>query len=196
MKKWILTAAAVLLCSCSVQADSTSGTPSETILKTQETTAAQTTEAAAEAETEAAPAEETEAPAAVTVAEIVSYTCDDVCQRIMSEMEFPSMVKVDADSLSMYIDTAVPEGTDWAMYICGSGGFADELFIMKDAPDDTVTAAKARVDRRHSDFEDYAPDEALKLEDALFIEENGYFMYFVTYDNDKCDDIAHEMLRS
>ncbi|MBQ8978967.1 MAG: DUF4358 domain-containing protein, partial [Oscillospiraceae bacterium] len=158
--------------------------PSETVLRSEETASSSVTAAeVSESVTEASVTE----PA-------VTYTCDEVCQRILSEVEFPSMVSVSAEKMPDYIDAAVPEGTDIAMYICGSGGFSDELFIMKSDDADIIGAAKDRIEKRTKDFEDYAPDEAQKLSDALFIETDGCFMYFVSSDNDLCDDIAREML--
>lgn len=149
-----------------------------------------------------APAETTAAPAAeqTTASTVkVAYTCDDAAVKMMAEIEFPSMVRVERGDLPTYLSADIPETTDFAMYLCGSGGFADEVFITSTEGVDTEALSKAveeRIGQRYSDFEDYVPEEAEKIDNSVVAEIPGYYMYFVTADNSKCVSIAESMLGS
>lgn len=182
MKNRLLTLGiAFLLCSCS---SATAADTSQTDqIQTEQTVQAEQTEG-----TQPAP-EETEAEKI--------YSCDDVAQAIMKEIEFPTMVAVTPDDLGLYLDVQIPDDAELAMYVCGSGGFADEICIIKGTSldqDSLKAAAEKRITSRLKDFEDYNPDESGKLDSAQIKCMDGCFMYFITADNDRCEDIANEML--
>ncbi len=194
MKRILTAAAAVLLCACSVQAETpvqTASQPvlSETVVQTEET------EQPAQPQTETSTdASQTETSTEASQSE-VQYTCEDAADKILSDVDFPTMMKVDNAKISDYLGTDVPESADAAMYICGSGGFADELFIIKTDDSSAYSDnARKRINDRMKDFEDYDPDESAKLDDALVLDTGGYFIYFVTNDNDRCEEIVRDML--
>lgn len=194
MKRILTAAAAVLLCACSVQAETpvqTASQPvlSETVVQTEET------EQPAQQQTETSTdASQTETSTEASQSE-VQYTCEDAADKILSDVDFPTMMKVDNAKISDYLGADVPESADAAMYICGSGGFADELFIIKTDDSSAYSEnARKRINDRMKDFEDYDPDESAKLEDALVLDTGGYFIYFVTNDNDRCEEIVRDML--
>ena len=185
MKRILTAAAAVLLCACSVQAETPVQTASQPVLSE---TAVQTEET----EQPAQPQTETSTEASQSE---VQYTCEDAADKILSDVDFPTMMKVDNAKISDYLGANVPESADAAMYICGSGGFADELFIIKTDDSSAYSDnARKRINDRMKDFEDYDPDESAKLEDALVLDTGGYFIYFVTNDNDRCEEIVRDML--
>lgn len=148
-----------------------------------------------------APAPETETTPAATEAETTEkekkFDCDDAGQEIITEIDFPSMIEVERSDVSSYLNIEIPEGNDFSMYVCASGGFSDEFLIVQTDGMDTAKleeAVTARVSERYSDFEDYVPEEAEKLNNAIVTEMPGYFMYFVTADNDRCVQIVGELL--
>jgi hypothetical protein len=129
--------------------------------------------------------------------ERVAYSCDDTAQRIISELDISSMVSVDKSDMKQFIDAELPQDADIAFYTCGSGAAADEIFIAETDDIDIKaleTAVSKRIDERYSEFEDYKPEEADKIKNAAAFELPGYYMYFITDNNDKCVDTAKEML--
>lgn len=77
------------------------------------------------------------------------------------------MADIGADRVHMYLDFEIPEGCDFAMSICGSGGFADEIFVIDASDIDEAVleaAVEKRITAREKDFEGYNPDEYDKLE--------------------------------
>ncbi|MBP0955235.1 MAG: DUF4358 domain-containing protein [Oscillospiraceae bacterium] len=199
--------AVLLLGGCSGE-----GAPSDTPATTSETALAAVTEslsAEAASPTEAT-ADETsadETTAQDTTEETTAETaavepvdgsvCKAVALAVMDAVEFPSMAEAGADRIGSYLDCDLSQAADFAMYICGSGGFADEIFIVsKEGVDINAVedAMNARIDSRINDFEDYDPNEVKKLEALQLLETDGYFMYAVSSDADKCIDTAAQML--
>lgn len=124
--------------------------------------------------------------------------CGDIANAVMAAVELPSMAEVGADRIGMYLDLAVPEGCDFSMYICGSGGFADEVFVINTdgiSVDDIRSAAEKRIEARKKDFEGYNPDEFDKLDNYFSAEKNGYYIYAVTCDNSACESIFDEYVK-
>ena len=200
--------AVLLLGGCSGE-----GAPSDTPATTSETALAAVTEslsAEAASPTEAT-ADETsadETTAQDTTEETTAETaavepvdgsvCKAVALAVMDAVEFPSMAEAGADRIGSYLDCDLSQAADFAMYICGSGGFADEIFIVsKEGVDINAVedAMNARIDSRINDFEDYDPNEVKKLEALQLLETDGYFMYAVSSDADKCIDTAAKMLK-
>lgn len=199
--------AVLLLGGCSGE-----GAPSDTPATTSETAlaavteslsaeAASTTEAAADETSadETAAQDTTEETTAETAAvePVDGSVCKAVALAVMDAVEFPSMAEAGADRIGSYLDCDLSQAADFAMYICGSGGFADEIFIVsKEGVDINAVedAMNARIDSRINDFEDYDPNEVKKLEALQLLETDGYFMYAVSSDADKCIDTAAQML--
>lgn len=123
--------------------------------------------------------------------------CADITASILESIEFPSMAEVTAERAEIYIDFAIPEGCDFSMYICGSGGFADEVCVISgDFDSDAFEAAvEKRINSRKRDFEGYNPDEFDKLEDYYFEYSDGFAIYTVTADNDTSARIFEEMVK-
>ncbi len=141
--------------------------------------------------------EETTAETAA-VEPVDGSVCKAVALAVMDAVEFPSMAEAGADRIGSYLDCDLSQAADFAMYICGSGGFADEIFIVsKEGVDINAVedAMNARIDSRINDFEDYDPNEVKKLEALQLLETDGYFMYAVSSDADKCIDTAAQMLK-
>ena len=123
------------------------------------------------------------------------YTADETADAMMTAVEFPTMVKITADKAGEYLGTSIPEDLDFTMYICGSGGFADEIVLAKGSSlkqCDLVSAAKKRTEGRLEDFADYNPAESSKIENALILSNDNVFVCVISSDIDKCEDILAE----
>ena len=195
MKKHCLAASAVLcavmMTACGAEseppADTSAQTVSESTAELTSETESETTEAALD-ETSAEETSET----AETSEEKDSFTCADIVADIENTVELPSMAEIGADRVHMYLDFEIPEGCDFAMSICGSGGFADEIFVIDASNIDEAAleaAVEKRIESREKDFEGYNPDEYDKLENYFSKYSNGYYMYVVTADNTACENI-------
>lgn len=127
-----------------------------------------------------------------------AFLCSDITNEIIECVEMSSMAEVGADRIALYLDCAIPENCDFSMYICGSGGFADEVFVLNAGDNDIselISAVESRIESRMKDFESYNPDEFKKLEDYFSAEKNGYFIYTVTGDNDTCESIFEKYVK-
>ncbi len=131
-------------------------------------------------------------------AEAAAFSCTDITAEIESTVSLSSMAEVGADRIKKYLDFDIPEGCDFSMLICGSGGFADEVFVIS-AADIDITALEEAVDKRiearKKDFEGYNPDEFDKLENAFSKYSDGYYMYAVTGDNAACENIFDKYVK-
>ncbi len=125
-------------------------------------------------------------------------SCSEITAKILENEEFPSMAEVGTDRAGLYLDLEIPADSDFSMYICGSGGFADEVCVIGSADLDSTLfeeAVEKRIDARKKDFEGYNPDEFDKL-DSYYMEVYGnYFIYAVTPDNDVCQSIFNEYVK-
>lgn len=117
----------------------------------------------------------------------------DAVNEIVSTVKMSSMAEVGADRLNNYVDIDQAEIENFSMYMCGSGGFADEVAVFKmkssDSADKLKDVLSARVEKRKADFKDYNPDENTKLENALILVKGNYVFFSVTGDNDTAKSI-------
>ncbi len=175
MKKIIIAAAviaAMALSSCGNQEDGESvqanGTPAET-------TAAVSSEQA-----------EAEASAA------------DIASAVMSEIEIPSAVEKDADSLGAFYDIDVSTVADMSVFICGSGAYPDELAVFRFNDADSAASGAAEVQKRLESqielYTDYTPDEVYKLEDAAVIEKGNWVVLIICSDNSRASEIVNGLI--
>lgn len=117
----------------------------------------------------------------------------EITAKIIADIEMSSLAEVQSDRIEMYLDVDLEKVDSFSMFICGSGGFADEVgvFRMKSAADceDLKTLITERLDKRKVDFEDYNPDEFEKLGKAVCGVSGNYVYYAVTPDSDKAESI-------
>lgn len=126
------------------------------------------------------------------------FSCADIAESIIGTVDMSSMAEVGADRLPVYLDFDLPENCDFSMYICGSGGFADEVFVINADGIDVESlkaAAEKRIEVRKKDFEGYNPDEFDKLDNYYTDEVNGYYIYAVTSDNSVCESIFLDFVK-
>lgn len=132
-------------------------------------------------------------------AEHLEYSCKDITAKILESVEFPSMAEVGIDRVGIYLDCEIPTESDFSMFICGSGGFADEICVINTSSIDEAAfedAVNRRVEARKKDFEGYNPDEYDKLDNFYFESANGYCIYAVTADNEISAAIFEEFVKN
>ena len=129
---------------------------------------------------------------AVSVAENAAEP-SEVTAKIIADIEMSSLAEVQSDRIEMYLDVDLEKVDSFSMFICGSGGFADEVgvFRMKSAADCEAlkTLITERLDKRKVDFEDYNPDDFEKLGKAVCNVSGNWVYYAVTPDSDKAESI-------
>lgn len=133
--------------------------------------------------TESAPAKEP-APSEITSA-------------IMAEIEIPSAVEKDKDSVGAYYDVDMEQTEALSVYICGSGAYPDELSVFKmSSPEQAQSAAEAvqkRLDSQIELYRDYTPNEMYKLDGAEVTVKDSYVMLFVCSDDQRAREIAENL---
>ncbi len=176
-------AAALILCSCGAD-EAAQGEVSATAAVYKEIPAQTEVQADETAETAAEP--------------VPTAKCSDITAEILACVKFPSMAEVGTDRVGAYLDCVIPENADFSMFICGSGGFADEICVINSAELDTAAVEEAvtkRIESRKKDFEGYNPDEFDKLGQYIIEIKDGYLMYAITADNDVCSEIFDKYVK-
>ena len=111
-----------------------------------------------------------------------------------TSIEFPSMNEIDTGKLSNYLAIDLDEIESCSFYIAGSGGYADEVAIIKlkdkSYSSEAVEIINERLEKRKKDFEGYNSDEYDKLENALVSEKGSYVIFSVSEDNERVDEIV------
>ncbi|MBQ8780515.1 MAG: DUF4358 domain-containing protein [Oscillospiraceae bacterium] len=150
-------------------------------------TPAETSGNAVVQETEASENNEAKAPAPA-----------DITAAITAEIEIPSSVEKDKDTIDYYFTVDKTQLEDVSMLICGSGAFPDELVVLKmTSPEAAQTAAAAVQEHLTAQIElyrDYTPNEFYKLEGASVNCVNNYVMLFVCSNNERATEIAETFL--
>ena len=122
----------------------------------------------------------------------------EIIAAITAEIEIPSAVEKNKDTIDYYFTVDKTQLEDVSMLICGSGAFPDELFVLKMTSDEAAQeAAKAVQEHLTSQIElyrDYTPNEFYKLEGASVNWVNNYVWLFVCSDNERAMEIAETFL--
>ncbi|MGN0642152.1 MAG: DUF4358 domain-containing protein [Huintestinicola sp.] len=180
--------AAACFTACGASEDDTEESVPIAAVITTPTSAAEADETEAAEQTDAVQGEETEE---VTEAALAK-SCGDIAEAVLEQVDMSSMAEIGADRLSNYLNLSdVPEGS-FSMYICGSGGFADEIAVFDITVNDEAAvrdAVDSRIASRKKDFADYNPDEYDKLSEALVETKGKYLIFAVSSDNNKVMDI-------
>ena len=115
------------------------------------------------------------------------------CENLLSAVDFPEMVEVTSDRLTVYYGFEEGDVTEFSAYICGSGAMPDEFGVFvtsgTDAAARVKSALETRIEKQRSTYADDTPEEMYKLEDS-FVSVNGTTVcYAVCADNSAAEDI-------
>ena len=85
-----------------------------------------------------------------------------------------------------------------AVLIGSTGATAEEIAVIKCAPDQLETVKKAVDDRiafQRDGFEDYVPEEMKKLSDPVIVEEGDYVILCVSNHNEKARSVIEAYVK-
>jgi hypothetical protein len=103
---------------------------------------------------------------------------------------------VDDDDVSMYID--LPEGVESVMYM-GSGSTAEEVAVFTAADSDTagetLESVQSYLDDQADSFEDYLPEEAKRVGNAVLEQKGNYVILCVSGESDTAKDLIEEAFK-
>lgn len=88
----------------------------------------------------------------------------------------------------------LPEGlTDFKVYMSASGATAEELAIFKceskEVSEAVIKACEKRIENLKDKFEDYIPEEMVKIGNAVIEEKNGFLMFICANSTDSAEKI-------
>ena len=105
---------------------------------------------------------------------------------IQASGTYSDMVAVEADRLDDFYDLDAESIETFSLYICGSGGFPDEVAIFKMKDDSGAAAAKtaveARVETLKGEFENYRPEQMPKLDNSEVLTQGRYVALIIGSD--------------
>jgi hypothetical protein len=103
---------------------------------------------------------------------------------------------VDDDDVSMYID--LPDGVESVMYM-GSGSTAEEVAVFTAADSDTAAetldSVQSYLDDQADSFEDYLPEEAKRVGNAVLEQKGNYVILCVSGESDTAKDLIEEAFK-
>lgn len=117
----------------------------------------------------------------------------NLTEKLLDEVEFPSMVNVKANNLETYYGFTEDDVKAFSSYICGSGAMPDEFGIFIAASDEAAEKIKdalnKRIESQKTTYGDYTPNEMYKFDDC-FVSVNGTtVIYAICADNDKAKEL-------
>lgn len=114
-------------------------------------------------------------------------------ENIKSEVTFPEMVKVSQGDIANYYTFDMDKIDEVFLEINASGGFPDEILIIKFKADNDYEKIKESIEARKHEitntFKDYQPQEMYKLDQAIIERKNNYLAFVVSDDSSKAKEI-------
>jgi hypothetical protein len=103
---------------------------------------------------------------------------------------------MDEDDVYMYID--LPEGVESVMYM-GSGSTAEEVGVFT-APDadtaqETMESVQSHLDDQTDSFQDYMPEEAKRVGNAVLEQKGNYVILCVSGESDTAKELIEEAFK-
>lgn len=107
---------------------------------------------------------------------------------IVATIEFPDMVDANSDNIDLMYSLDADIFDSISVIYAGSGGYADEVTVIKLKSKDDIENVKKVLEGRVADrliaFEGYAPLETAKLEKAV-VKTNGNYVFLAICDDSK-----------
>lgn len=126
--------------------------------------------------------------------------CDAMAQELIGliakQEPDDEMMLLDSDLIRSNYDTISEDLYESAVCYLSSGATANEvaIFTCKDAESASLVEAELskRVDSRKKSYEDYNPEEAQKLKNAIIAKNGKYAVLVVTADNEEAASIIQK----
>lgn len=106
------------------------------------------------------------------------------------------MSEITGERISSYYQVDLEKLNDSAVFIESSGGFADEVAIFE-AKDNTYVdtlkeTVNERIEKRKKDFENYNPEELVKIENASVSVIGNHVILLITEDNSQSEKLIND----
>lgn len=122
----------------------------------------------------------------------VSIDASALADSLVSDITYDSeLSKLSEDEISNYID--VLDGVEGIMYM-SSGSTAEEVVVLT-TPDESAaqtmyTNVQDFLKDQKASFEDYIPEEAKRIDDAVTVQKGNYVVVCVSGDSEKAKEIV------
>lgn len=116
---------------------------------------------------------------------------DALAESLVNDIAYEdTLSRMDADAVSNYID--IVDGTEGIMYM-SSGSTAESVAVFTTTDENSAKVMEGNVqmylDDQKSAFEDYMPEEAKRIEDAVLEQKGNYVILCVSGDPDTAESI-------
>ncbi len=123
----------------------------------------------------------------------------EITEKIMQDIEFPSMAEITSDRLANYYEIDAQTVDSFSAYICGSGAYPDEIAVFKLKSSGDAEAAKAalekRVESQTKTFENYTPNEMYKIDGKNIVTNGSYIALIISADNKTATQLFEQMTK-
>ena len=121
----------------------------------------------------------------------------ELAKSLATEITYEDTLKeLDQDEISMYMD--IPEGVESVVYM-GSGSTAEEVGVFTAEDSETAKATMDNVqeylDDQQESFQDYKPEEAKRVGNAVLEQKGNYVILCVSGDSDTARKVIEEAFK-
>lgn len=113
--------------------------------------------------------------------------------KIKTEIKFPEMVEISRNDISNYYDLNMSDIENIHLSINASGGFPDEIAIVKVDSSNNVKSIKESFEKRKQQliktFENYQPNEMYKLNQSVIVSKDNYVAFIVSSNSNQAKKI-------
>ncbi len=104
---------------------------------------------------------------------------------------------MDEEEIRYYID--MPDGTKAVMYMGANGTTGEEAGVFEAVDENSAKVLEAGIEAflndQESSFEDYIPEAAARIDDAVLEQEGSYVVLCVSDDPEKAEEIIEKALK-
>lgn len=125
----------------------------------------------------------------------------DIAAKIISNVKFQDqLVELKNDTVNkIYSKLDLSMAEDYCIYVSGTNATAEELAVIKLADSSNADAVKAAFEARIQDqkfrYENYNPQEMVKINDAVIAKKGSYIMLAVADDSAKCEKLFNNSIK-
>lgn len=117
---------------------------------------------------------------------------------LVGDIVYEDELKImEAETIGYYIDIA--DGVESIMYMGVNGTTGEEVAVFKAPDEETAKTMEANVkeylDDQKSSFEDYIPEAAARIDNAVLEQEGNYVVLCVSDDPDKAEEIIENAFK-
>ena len=120
-------------------------------------------------------------------------TAESVTSKIVEDLQSDTMIELSEERVQSYYGFDLDIVEDYSIYVDGSGGFSDEVAVLKAKDTGDINALKdsiqERVDSQEKAFDGYNAKEFKKLEDHLVVVRDNYVLFVVSNDTESAQKI-------